>query len=298
MPPVYSNMISSKQRAVSRYIVDKVFKNGVLVCALVSFLILLAIIVFIFREGLPAFIEIGVGKFLFGTEWSLKNQQFGILPLVLGSIFTTLGTLLIAAPLSLACAIFLAEVAPQGIAAILRSAIEVLVGIPSVVYGLVGMMVLVPLIRGVGGSGYSLLAGTVVLSIMVLPTMTTITEDSLRAVPKGYKEGALALGATHWQTIWRVMLPAARSGIAGAFVRAMGRAIGETMAVYMVIGNAFAIPTSPLDPSRTLTSHIVGQILEAASGSLHLSALFAVGIVLMIFILILNSIAFAVRRRT
>jgi len=297
VPPVYWHMISSKQRAVSQYIVDKVFKNGVLVCALVSFLILLAIIVFIFREGLPAFVEIGVGKFLFGTEWSLKNQQFGILALVLGSIFTTLGTLLIAAPLSIFCAIFLAEVAPPGLAGVLRSAIEVLVGIPSVVYGLVGMMVLVPLIRGLGGSGYSLLAGTVVLTIMVLPTMTTITEDSLRAVPKSYKEGALALGATHWQTIWRVMLPAAKSGIAGAFVRAMGRAIGETMAVYMVIGNAFAIPISPLDPSRTLTSHIVGQILEAASGSLHLRALFAVGIVLMIFILILNSLAFAIRRR-
>jgi phosphate transport system permease protein len=203
----------------------------------------------------------------------------------------------IAAPLSIACAIFLAEVAPRGVGNLLRSAIEVLVGIPSVVYGLVGMLVLVPAIRELGGSGYSLLAGVIVLSIMVLPTMTTITEDSLRTVPGGYKEAALALGATHWQTIWRVMLPAAKSGITAAFILGMARAIGETMAVYMVIGNAFAIPTSPLDPARTLTSHIVGQILEAAVGSLHLSALFAVGIVLVLFILVFNSIAFALGRR-
>lgn len=282
---------------MSRYLVDKVSRQAVLVCAFTSFFILLLIIIFIFREGFPAFLEVGVGKFLFGTEWSLKEGEFSILPLILGSIFATLGTLFIAAPLSIACAVFLAEVAPRGVASVLRSAIEVLVGIPSVVYGLVGMMVLVPFIRVLGGSGYSLLAGIVVLSIMVLPTMTTITEDSLHAVPKGYKEGALALGATHWQTIWRVMLPAARSGIAAAFVLAMGRAIGETMAVYMVIGNAFAIPVSPLDPARTLTSHIVGQILEAATGSLHLGALFAVGIVLVIFILIFNSIAFTLRRR-
>jgi phosphate transport system permease protein len=282
---------------VNRHIADKLSRHLVFICASISFLILLLIIIFICKEGFPAFLEIGIGKFLFGTEWSLKNEEFGILPLILGSIYVTLGTLIIAAPLSLATAIFLAEVAPYHIRQVLRSAIEVLVGIPSVVYGLVGLAVLVPLIRHLGGSGYSLLAGVAVLTIMVLPTMTTISEDSLRSVPQGYKEGALALGATHWQVIWQVMFPAARSGIAAAFVLGMARAIGETMAVYMVIGNAFALPTSPLDPGRTLTSHIVGQILEAASGSLHLNALFAVGIVLMIFILIFNSLAFTIRRR-
>jgi phosphate transport system permease protein len=281
---------------MSRFLVDKISKYVVFLCAFTSFLILLLIIIFIFREGFPAFIKIGVGKFLFGREWSLKNGQFSILPLILGSLLATLGTSLIAAPLSIACAIFLTEVAPRGIASFLRSSIEVLVGIPSVVYGLVGMIMLVPLIRQLGGSGYSLLAGIIVLTIMVIPTMVTITEDSLRAVPASYKEASLALGATQWQTIWKVILPAARSGVAAAFILGMARAIGETMAVYMVIGNAFAIPTSPLDPARTLTSHIVGQIMEAAVGSLHLNALFGVGVVLIIFILIFNSLAFILRR--
>ncbi|MDD5447812.1 MAG: phosphate ABC transporter permease subunit PstC [Actinomycetota bacterium] len=284
-------------RVSSRYLIDKLSRRAVFACAAISLLVLVAIVAFILREGLPAFIQIGVGEFLFGAEWSLKGQEFGILPLVLGSVLATFGTLIIAAPLSIACAIFLAEVSPKRVANVLRSAIEVLVGIPSVVYGLVGMAVLVPVIRKLGGSGYSLLAGIAVLSVMVLPTMTTITEDSLRAVPRGYKEAALALGATHWQAVWRVTVPAAKSGIAAAFVLGMGRAIGETMAVYMVIGNVFAFPTSPLDPARTMTTHILGQIQEAAVGSLHLRALFAVGIVLMIFILIFNSIAFALRRR-
>lgn len=282
----------------NRYFVDNVSKQIVLVCATISLLILFLIVIFIFKEGFPAFVKIGLLKFLFGTEWSLKEEQFSILPLIIGSVLAMLGTVVIATPLSIACAVFLAEVAPRRISSLLRQAIEVLVGIPSVVYGLVGMIMLVPLIRQLGGSGYSLLAGIVVLTIMVLPTMVTITEDSLRAVPVSYKEAALALGSTQWQAIWMVLLPAAKSGIAAAFILGMARAIGETMAVYMVIGNAFAIPGSILDPSRTLTSHIVGQILESASGSLHLSALFAVGIVLVIFILVFNSIAFLIRRKT
>ncbi|HAU31570.1 MAG: Phosphate ABC transporter membrane protein 1, PhoT family [Desulfotomaculum sp. 46_296] len=283
---------------LTRYFVDNVSKQIVLVCAAISLLILFLIVIFIFKEGFPAFAKIGILKFLFGTEWSLKEEKFSILPLIFGSIMAMLGTVVIATPLSIACAVFLAEVAPRRISSLLRQAIEVLVGIPSVVYGLVGMIMLVPLIRHLGGSGYSLLAGIVVLTIMVLPTMVTITEDSLRAVPVSYKEAALALGATQWQAIWMVLLPAARSGITAAFILGMARAIGETMAVYMVIGNAFAIPGSILDPSRTLTSHIVGQILESALGSLHLSALFAVGIVLVIFILVFNSIAFLIRRKT
>jgi phosphate transport system permease protein len=282
----------------NRYFVDNVSKQIVLVCATISLLILFLIVIFIFKEGFPAFSKIGILKFLFGTEWSLKEEKFSILPLIIGSVLSMLGTVVLATPLSIACAVFLAEVAPRRIGSLLRQAIEVLVGIPSVVYGLVGMIMLVPLIRHLGGSGYSLLAGIVVLTIMVLPTMITITEDSIRSVPVSYKEAALALGATQWQAIWMVLLPAARSGITAAFILGMARAIGETMAVYMVIGNAFAIPESILDPSRTLTTHIVGQILESASGSLHLSALFAVGIVLIIFILGFNSIAFLIRRKT
>lgn len=284
---------------MSRRLADLISRRLMLILASVSFIVLLGIVVFIFRDGILAFIENGVGGFLFGTEWSLRKEEFGILPLVIGSIYVTLGTLIIATPLSIMCAIFLAEVAPYRVRQAVRPAIDLLVGIPSVVYGLVGMVWLVPLIRDyLGGPGYSLLAAIVVLTIMVLPTIVSISEDSLRCVPKQYKEGALALGATHWQAIWRVTLPAARSGIVSAVILGMGRAMGEAMAAYMVIGNAFIIPTSLLDPARTLTSNIVGQIEEAAYGSAQVHALFGCGIVLLIFIFIFNSISFAARRRS
>ena len=283
---------------MSSYLVDRISRRAMLVLASVSFLILLGIVIFIFKDGIAGFIENGVGRFLFGREWYIEEGQFGILPLILGSIFATLGTLVIAAPLSIACAIFLAEVAPSRVRQIVRPAIDVLVGIPSVVYGLVGMVWLVPLIRDyLGGPGYSLLAAIVVLTIMVLPTIVSISEDSLRSVPREYKEGALALGATHWQAIWRVTLPAARPGIVSAVILGMGRVIGESMACYMVIGNAFIVPASLLDPARTLTSNIVGQMEEAAYGSSHMHALFACGIVLLIFIFIFNSMSFVTRRR-
>jgi phosphate transport system permease protein len=253
-----------------------------------------------FRDGFSALLEIGLGNFLFGTEWSSAAGKYGILPFILNSIYLTLGTLVLAAPLGIGCAIFLAEVAPPRIREIVRPAVELLVGIPSVVYGLVGMAFLCPLIAKLsgGGSGHCLLAAIIVVTIMILPTVVSISEDSLRAVPKEYKEGALALGATHWQVIWRVMLPAARSGIVSALILGMGRAIGEALAAYMVIGNAFAMVHSPLDPGRTLTSHIVGEIPEIAVGSLEFRALFATGIVLLVFILIFNSIGLIVRRRS
>ena len=242
---------------MSRYLVDRISRRAMLVLASISFLILLGIVIFIFKDGVAAFIENGIGGFLFGTEWSLSKDEFGILPLVLGSVFATLGTMVIAAPLSVGCAIFLSEIAPHRVRQIVRPAIDLLVGIPSVVYGLVGMVWLVPAIRDyLGGPGYSLLAAIVVLTIMVLPTIVSISEDSLRSVPREYKEGALALGATHWQAIWRVTLPAARSGIISAVILGMGRVIGEAMAAYMVIGNAFIIPSSLLDPARTLTTYI------------------------------------------
>lgn len=283
---------------MSSYLVDRISRRAMLVLASVSFLILLGIVIFIFKDGIAGFIENGVGQFLFGREWYIEEGQFGILPLILGSVFVTLGTLVIAAPLSIACALLLAEVAPYRVRQIFRPAIDLLVGIPSVVYGLVGMVWLVPLIRDyLGGPGYSLLAAIVVLTIMVLPTIVSISEDSLRSVPREYKEGALALGATHWQAIWRVTLPAARPGIISAVILGMGRVIGESMACYMVIGNSFLIPSSLLDPARTLTSNIVGQMEEAAYGSSHMHALFACGIVLLIFIFIFNSISFVTRRR-
>jgi phosphate transport system permease protein len=283
---------------IPRYLVDKVSRKAVLLCALASFFILILIVVFIFRDGMAGFIENGIGSFLFGTDWSLKRDEYGVGVMILGSISVTLGTVVIAAPLSIACAIFLAEIAPPGIREVVRPAIDLLVGIPSVVYGLVGMVCFVPLIREhLGGGGYSLLVAIIVLTVMVLPTIISLSEDSLRSVPRYYRESALALGATEWQTIWRVVLPAARPGIVSAVILGMGRVIGESMACYMVIGNAFTFPHSILDPGRTLTSNIVGQIEEAAYGSSHMHALFACGIVLLVFIFMFNGISFTMRRR-
>jgi phosphate transport system permease protein len=200
-----------------------------------------------------------------------------------------------AVPLGIACAILLAEIAPYKVRQILRPAVELLVGIPSVVYGLVGMVLLVPAIREIGGTGFSILAASIVLMAMVLPTIISITEDSIRAVPHSYKQGALALGATHWQTISRVLIPAAKSGIGAGIVLGMGRAVGETMAMIMVIGNAIIFPTSPLDPGRTLTGNIAVEISYATG--VHESALFATGVILLLFILLLNSIAIIALKR-
>ncbi len=274
---------------MSRYFIDRLAKYAVFISATVSFVVLLAIAVFIFKEGFPAFKEIGVFDFIFGTVWRPGQEQYGILTMIVGSIVVTIGSLLLAIPLGITCAILLAEVAPHKVRMLLRPAVELLVGIPSVVYGLVGLVWLVPLIREIGGNGFSVLAASIVLMAMVLPTIISITEDSLRAVPSSYKEGALALGATRWQTIKGVMLPAARSGIGAAVVLGMGRAIGETMAMIMVIGNSIIFPTSILDSARTLTGNIAVEINYATG--LHEDALFATGIVLFIFILALNSLA-------
>jgi phosphate transport system permease protein len=257
--------------------------------------VLLAIAIFIVKEGLPALREVGVLDFLFGSEWRPGKEQYGIWAMIVGSVLVTLGAMLLAVPLGVACAILLAEVAPQRVRDLLRPAVELLVGIPSVVYGAIGMLVIVPAVREIGGSGFSVLAACVVLMAMVLPTITAISEDAIRAVPRGYKEGSLALGATRWQTIWHVLLPASRSGVAASIVLGMGRAIGETMAMIMVIGNAVQIPGSPLDPARTLTGNIAVEIMYAAGT--HRSALFATGVVLLVLIIVLNGIAMSAVRR-
>ena len=279
----------------SRYFIDRTAKYVVLISASASFLVLLAIGVFVFEEGLPAFLEVGLGNFLFGTEWRPGIGQYGILPMIVGSVAVTAGSMILAIPLGIGCAILLAEVAPYRVRQVLRPAVELLVGIPSVVYGLVGMLLVVPLIREIAGTGYSVAAASIVLMAMVLPTIVGISEDSIRAVPSDYKEGALALGATQWQTIWNVLLPAARSGIIAAIILGMGRAIGETMAMIMVIGNSVLIPTSPFSSARTLTGNIAVEITYAAG--LHESALFATGVVLFALIVILNSIAVVGLRR-
>ena len=280
---------------MSRYFADRVSKSIVVICAALSFSVLLLIAAFILKESLPALREIGLRQFLFGGEWRPGDGQFGILTMIVGSVYVAIGSLLLAVPLGVSCAVFLAEVAPHRVREVFRPAVELLVGIPSVVYGLVGMAALVPLVRELGGTGFSLLTAVIVLSIMVLPTIISISEDSIRSVPIQYREAALALGATQWQTIWQVLLPAARSGIAAAVVLGIGRAVGETMAMIMVIGNSPIFPDSLLDSVRTLTGNIAVEIAYATG--IHENALFATGVVLFIFIMVLNSFALIARRK-
>jgi phosphate transport system permease protein len=253
------------------------------------------IFLFLFREGIPAFWEVGV-KALFGSRWYPTYDIFGTLPLILGSLLVTIGAVVIAVPLGLASAIFLREIAPGWLREILKPIIEVLAGIPSVILGFLGMQALSPLIRDVfsAPTGLTALTGSIVLAYMSLPTITSITDDALDAVPKSYRDAALALGATRWQTIWRVVVPAARTGVLTAMMLGVGRAIGETMAVMMITGNAARIPLgldSILRPVRTMTATIAAEMGEVAQGSTHYHVLFTVGIFLFVITFLVNAIA-------
>ena len=281
----------------SRYLIDRSTRTLFLICALLSLVILASIVVFTLKEALPALRHVGLWHFLFGTVWRTTQGEFGILPMIVGSIVVTAGALILAIPLGVGCAILLAEVAPQRVRQFLRPSVELLVGIPSVVYGLVGMVIVVPLVRHIQGSGYSVAAGITVLAVMILPTIVSISEDSIRAVPKSYREGSLALGATRWQTIWRVLLPAARSGIVASVVLAMGRAIGEAMALIMVLGNSPVIPKSLFSQTSTLASTIATYAEGVSATGVDRSALFAMSMVLFLLIIIINSIALIVLRR-
>jgi phosphate transport system permease protein len=268
---------------------DKVVERGLLGIATSSVLILGIITYYIFSEGAPLIADVGPSNF-FGTEWQPLEGKYGISLMIIGSLAVTFGALIIGVPLGLACAIVLAEMAPPRARTILKPVIEILAGIPSVVYGFMGIVVLLPWIRNhFGGTGASALAGSVILGIMVLPTIIGISVDALQAVPRSYRDGSLALGATQWQTIRRVVLPAARSGLVAAVILGMGRAVGETMAVIMVAGNSVQMPDSPLDSVRTLTANIAIE-MGYASGD-HQKALFATGVVLFIIIMVLNSVA-------
>ena len=280
---------------IRRHLADRGSRSMLLLCALISVLVLAGVAVFTLTQGLPAFAHIGFIRFLTGTKWSPDNGEYGILPMIIGSVYVTALAAVLAIPLGIACAILLAEVAPGRVRGMLRPAIELLVGIPSVVYGLLGMVVIIPLVRHLGGTGYSVAAAAIVLALMVLPTIASISEDAIRAVPRSYRDGALALGATRWQMIWRVLLPAARSGIIASIMLAVGRAVGETMAMIMVIGNAVAIPSSPLGPARTLTGNIAVEIMYA-SGE-HRAALFATGVVLFVLIVLINGTARLIVKR-
>jgi phosphate transport system permease protein len=275
---------------------EKLVEKLFLLIALSSITILALITFFIFEEGLPLILKIGAKAFLFGEKWIPSKGLFGIFPMIVSSFWVTFGALLLGIPLGLACTIFLSELIPPSVGTLLRPAIQLLAAIPSVIYGFWGLIVLVPLIQNyLGGPGLSILAGSLVLSFMILPTIITISEDSLKALPPTYKAGALALGATHWQTIWRVLIPAARSGIVASIILGMGRAIGETMAMIMILGNAVKMPNSFLDSARTLTTNI-GIEMGYASGD-HRQALFATGIILFFIIMILNTLAIFLSRR-
>lgn len=267
-----------------------------LVLALSSISTLALITVFILVQGIPIIAKVGVFDFVFGTVWAPSEGQFGILPMLIGTVTVTLGAVVLGVPIGICCSIFLTEYAPGPLRTLYRPAIQLLAGIPSVVYGFWGLLFIVPFIRTyLGGPGLSILAGSIILGIMILPTVISISEVSLLALPRVYKEGALALGLTHWQTIRSVQLPAAKSGIIAAVILGIGRAVGETMAVIMVLGNAVAIPRSILDPVRTLTTNI-GIEMGYASGE-HRQALFATGIVLFVIIMIINALAQFIAQR-
>ena len=275
---------------------EKIIEKIFLLVALSSVLILGLITFFIFEQGLPLISKVGPRTFILGERWVPSQGSYGILPMIVSSFWVTFGALALSIPLGLACTIFLKEWSPPSAGLILRPAIHLLAAIPSVIYGFWGLVVLVPLVRNhLDGPGLSILSGSVILGFMILPTIISISEDSLRALPHTYKEGALALGATHWQTIWRVLIPAARSGIVASIVLGMGRAVGETMAMIMILGNSVKMPTSFLDSARTLTTNI-GLEMAYASGD-HRQALFATGVVLFVIIMLLNSLAIFLSRR-
>jgi phosphate ABC transporter permease protein PstC len=275
---------------------EKIIEKILLLLAFSAIGLLFLITLYIFKEGLPIILKVGLKNFLFTAKWAPTKGHFGILSMIISSLAVTIGAMLLGIPLSLACAVTLAEFAPSRLMMILKPTIELLAGIPSVVYGFLGVLLLVPLIRDyLGGPGLSLLAASIILAIMILPTITSISIDAIQAVPLLYKEGALAMGATHWQAVRLVILPAARSGVVTAVILGMARAIGETMAVIMVAGNALKIPVSPLNPVRTLTSNIALEMGYSAGD--HRTALFATGIVLFIFIMALNVLANALMRK-
>ncbi len=274
----------------NKYIIEKVTKNIFLLSALVSVASLLLIIGFVFYKGLTPFVVKGYSfiDFITGTKWLPSQDTFGIAPMILASIFATLGALVIGVPIGILTAVFIAEVAPKKLSKMISPAVELLAGIPSVLYGVFGLAVIVPAIQNIFNlpKGQSLLAVIIVLAVMMLPTIVTVSETAIRAVPKAYKEGSLALGASKIETIFKVILPAARSGILAAVVLGVGRAIGETMAVILVAGNSPVIPSSIMDSVRPLTTNIALE-MGYAFGT-HQEMLFATGVVLFTFILLLN----------
>ncbi len=279
---------------------DTAMRYSLLFAALASILIVMMIGIFTFREALPAFRDIGLKNLLTESAWRPGEGQYGILAMIAGSGLVTLGAIVLGVPLALGCAIFLSEISHPNLRALVKPCVELLAGIPSVVYGLFGMVIIVPIVRGIdvpGNTGFGLFSASIVLAVMILPTITSVAEHAIRSVPKEFREGSLALGATKWETIQKVVIPGARSGVISAIVLGLGRALGETIAMIMVIGNSVIIPAAStanplsifLSRARTLTGNIAVEINYATG--LHESALFATGVILFVLIIVVNSSA-------
>ena len=275
---------------------EKLMENVFLLAACVSILSVVLICIFLFANGMPAIKEVGVGEFLLGQKWKPSNNIYGIFPMILGSIYVTAGALIIGIPIGILTAVFMARFCPKALYRFLKPAVELLAGIPSVVYGFFGLGVLVPLVREVfGGQGTSIFTASLLLGMMILPTIIGVAEAAIRAVPNSYYEGALALGATHERSVFCAVLPAAKSGIMAGVVLGIGRAIGETMAVIMVAGNQARVPDDLFKGVRTLTANIVMEMGYATD--LHRETLIATGVVLFIFILIINVVFSIIKRK-
>lgn len=266
---------------------EKVVQAVLFLTACISIISVLLICFFLFTSGIPAILEIGVGDFLFGKVWKPANQVFGILPMIVGSLYVTLGALVTGVPVGILAAVFMAYFCPEKIYRPLKAAINLMAGIPSVVYGFFGLVVLVPFVRThIGGFGMGVLTASVLLGLMILPTIISVSEAAIRAVPRSYYEGGLALGASHERSVFFAVLPAAKRGVLAAVILGIGRAIGETMAVIMVAGNQAILPTSLTSGVRTLTTNIVMEM--GYSSGLHREALIGTAVVLFIFVLLIN----------
>lgn len=271
-----------------------------MLCACVSILAVALICIFLFANGVPAMAKIDFGKFLLGRTWQAGNGLFGIFPMIIGSIYVTAGAIIVGVPIGILAAVFLARFCPKPLYRIMKPGVELLAGIPSVVYGFFGLMIIVPWVRDTfrpyyGGNGLSLFSAALLLGIMILPTIISISESAIRAVPDKYYQGALALGATHERSVFRTVVPAAKSGIMAGIVLGIGRAFGETMAVIMIAGNQAWIPDNMFQGIRTLTANIVMEMGYAQD--LHREALIATGVVLFVFILIINTLFSILKRR-
>ena len=267
-----------------------------LLAACISVAAVALICIFLFANGIPAMSKIGFLDFITGTEWAPSNDVYGIFPMIIGSLYVTAGAILVGVPIGILSAVFMAKFCPKRIYKPLKTMVDLLAGIPSIVYGFFGLMVLVPLVQQLfGGSGKGVLTASVLLGIMILPTIISVSESAIRAVPESYYEGALALGDTHERSVFKAVLPAAKSGILAAIILGIGRAIGETMAVIMIAGNHPVLPDSLLAGVRTLTSNIVLELGYATD--LHREALIATGVVLFVFILIINLLFSVVKKK-